>query len=141
MVKVGKRPRDAGDAEAAIGQPAFIDEHQTQDLRNADRGHGKVVALEAHTDPGNRPAGHARNNRRSNEADRNGHGKAAKVPAGGRRRQDRGGIGSDAVETGNPGIEQPAHAPLHIERKTEQRVDAAQDQQADNVEKETGQFH
>ena len=49
---------------------------------------------------------------------------------------DRRGIGADREEAGNAGIEQPAHAPLHIEREAQDRIDAAGDQEADEIEDE-----
>ena len=54
---------------------------------------------------------------------------------------DRRGIGADREEAGDAGIEEAAHAPLDVQGKTEDRIDAAGDEEADEIEGEAGQFH
>jgi hypothetical protein len=112
-----------------------------QDFGDADRGHRQIIALQPHTDLGHHPAGHTGDNHGRHKPERDGQLETTQMFGGDGRGHDRRSIGTDREEPGNAGIEQTTHAPLHIERKTEHGVDAAGDQHADQIEKQTGEFH
>ncbi len=57
------------------------------------------------------------------------------------RGEERRCIGADREEAGDAGIEQAAKAPLHVERKTEDGVDAAGDQEGDQIEEKAHRIH
>ena len=136
-----ERPRDIGDAQAAVGQPLLVDDRQAQDLGDADRGHRQVVALEPHADPRHRPAGAAGHQRGRQQAERDRQREAPDVTARGRGGQQRGGVGADGKKACHAGVEQSAVTPLHVQRQAQQRIDAAGDQEADQVLAQAVQIH
>ena len=105
-----------------------------QDLGDADRGHGEIIALAGDADREPDPAGDAGGAIAASRPTGTGRAKPPRCVAVERGGDDRRGIGADREEAGDAGIEETADAPLDVEAEAEDRIDAADDQEADEVE-------
>ncbi len=123
---VAEGPRHAGEAERALGQPVLVERHQAQHLAHAQRDDGEIVLL----GDAQRHERHQAANRRD---DRHGaHDREEGVGACLQHEESRG-VRAERVEPGQAEVHHAAQAPLEVERERQDRREAHQDAEKDQV--------